>query len=223
MPDPAIADALKILLGSVISLAVAILGFMADRYRTRSKNVERDAAIESRQRDLELKIKEVELQAKSEEAANAKAVRDSMFYNLKRNEELEAKVTTLTDQLSQAKEMIDELQDRVADRDKASKERDAELTTLHTKVTELQKHVTTLDADNQTLREQLQAKTQELDARDATISELNKQIRDLRQQINQLTERLAAIESHPNGDALKEVTKQGDAPETPNKPLDNVA
>lgn len=199
--DPVVAEALKTLFVALLSALVSGSLLVAERWRTRSKTVERDLeyerkqkerddAYQEQQRQWEKRINELEARSREEELANAKAVRDTMLYNMRRVEQLEAQNDTLAHQIADAKVLIEDLQESLAARDKASQERDR-------KFADQDKEMGMLRVEVRELKLQLKGKDSEIESRDATIAELNRQIRDLRDELKLLNARIVELE-HPS-------------------------
>lgn len=194
------------LLGAIGALALAAIGYLTAVMTARTKNAPKEIELDNQQREAALERAKLETDMQRDRADGEKAMREAMLIILQEGalqradiRTLNDKLTVALDQLSQAKMLIDDLQDTAASRDKAEKERDEEvrkqIAAFEQQVAGLNAQVETLNADNKRLLDLVDTQDKELNRRDATISDLNKQLRDVREQLSGMQARMLSLEN----------------------------
>ena len=196
---------IRLLADTVTVLIVTILGYYNVKNQYRAKNAERDVKIEQaskevavHQQQLELEKTQMELRLQTERAENEKAIREAMILSMRRVDTLEKEqervkdvLRVTSDQYSEAKELIEDQQAQLTQRDRASERRDKELADLQTRVT-------STETEREQLLKIIEQKDKKIEQKDKEIEELkiiaraDVQSRDTR--IDELTEKMRVME-----------------------------
>lgn len=173
-------DQLLVYLSPVI---VSLLIYIKSRLDAKSAAQKALMVIQLQEKDIEVQRKTLELTAQREQTENAKAIRDTMTYSLKR-------VGQLEDTIEGLEGKIDDLHEQIGIRDRQS-----ELNV--NKIKELEQSIESMKSEHKREVERLLNELKDAYAqRDVQLQRANK----LEQELDDLKQRVATLEKPHTGD-----------------------
>jgi vacuolar-type H+-ATPase subunit I/STV1 len=169
----------------VVLLLKSLAEWIAARFTAKARNAPTEVELENREKSQEIKRRDLVIAQQETQIQTERKLTEMAMLQMQQNVNLQNQLTVTNDQYSQAKTMIDHLQDEIAKRDLKSRERDKEIETLNDKVKELdqlRQQVRELELLRVKVREleaALKTKDKELAIRDAKIAQLEQRIVEL--------------------------------------------